>query len=74
MGGSPTVSDIMLRMKAQVFKEYHTMSTLVILRDSKTGEEYVFRYDDSELNWCDNANVLIAKALNRLAKEWKGYV
>ncbi|QOC54745.1 hypothetical protein [Aeromonas phage T7-Ah] len=74
MGGSPTVSDIMLRMKAQVFKECHTMSTLVLLRDSKTGEEYVFRYDDSELNWGDNANVLVAKTLNRLAKEWKGYV
>lgn len=74
MGGSPTSSDIMSRMKAQAFKEYHTMSTLVILRDSKTGEEYGFRYDDSELDWGDNANVLIAKTLNRLAKEWKGCV
>lgn len=75
MGGSPTMNDILLRMKYQVVKECRTMSTLVILLDPKTGEEYVFRYDNSELRFEDyDENVLIGKTFVRLSEEWKGYV
>lgn len=70
MGGNPLSNDILMRLKAQVLKQYHNMSTIVILRDTKTGEEYVFEYDNLVLNRLDTHHKLVAATIEKLAKEW----
>lgn len=74
MGGSPTMNDILLRMKAHVFRDPARMLTVVILEDLVYGEDYKFSYRDSDVRVRGNMASLAEYSIRKLAVEWPANV